>query len=255
MLPPEELLARNKIKIGSTKPGRYYTLCPQCSAGRSKAHRTLECLGVTIDDAGSVRWGCNHCGWTGPEKGSASGNGHAGADDFAAVYDYADANGGVKFQKVRNWPGRKNKFFMRRSDGNGGWINGTKGIDTSLIYRLPEIMEAIALGHVIAVAEGEKDVDNLWRIGIPATCNAHGASEPGKKPKWTKKHSEQLRGADLIILNDNDAPGRDHPEFRREVQRLSALNLLDFPFPGAAFASPKSSGRRRRRKENLAFPW
>ena len=45
------------------------------------------------------------------------------------------------------------------------------------------------------------------------------------------------------------------PEFRREVQRLSALNLLDFPFPGAAFASPKSSGRRRRRKENLAFPW
>ena len=45
------------------------------------------------------------------------------------------------------------------------------------------------------------------------------------------------------------------PEFRREVQCLSALNLLDFPFPGAAFASPKSSGRRRRRKENLAFPW
>ncbi len=44
-------------------------------------------------------------------------------------------------------------------------------------------------------------------------------------------------------------------EFRREVQRLSALNLLYFPFPGAAFASPKSSGRRRRGKENLAFPW
>ena len=44
------------------------------------------------------------------------------------------------------------------------------------------------------------------------------------------------------------------PEFRREVQRLSALNLLDFPFPGAAFAFPKSSGRRRGRKENLASP-
>jgi hypothetical protein len=36
------------------------------------------------------------------------------------------------------------------------------------------------------------------------------------------------------------------PEFRREVQHLSALSLLDFPFLGAAFASSKCSGRRRR---------
>jgi IS30 family transposase len=57
-----------------------------------------------------------------------------------------------------------------------------------------------------------------------------------------------------IILTANLTPRKCLPEFRREVQCLSALNLLDFPFPGAAFASPKSSGRRRRRKENLAFP-
>jgi hypothetical protein len=38
----------------------------------------------------------------------------------------------------------------------------------------------------------------------------------------------------------------NQPEFRREVQHLSALSLLDFPFLGAAFASSKCSGRRRR---------
>jgi hypothetical protein len=32
------------------------------------------------------------------------------------------------------------------------------------------------------------------------------------------------------------------PEFRREVQHPSALNLLDFSFLGAAFASSKCSG-------------
>jgi hypothetical protein len=45
------------------------------------------------------------------------------------------------------------------------------------------------------------------------------------------------------------------PEFRRQVQHPSALSLLDFPFPGAAFASSKCRGRRRRRMENPIFPW
>jgi putative DNA primase/helicase len=74
------------------------------------------------------------------------------------------------------------------------------------------VNEAIALGRRIAVAEGEKDVDNLWSIGIPATCNAHGASQPDKAPKWTRKHSEQLRDADIVALNDNDTAGYAHAE-------------------------------------------
>src|SRR4030081_1602280 len=45
------------------------------------------------------------------------------------------------------------------------------------------------------------------------------------------------------------------PEFWREVQHPSALSLLDFPFLGAAFASSKCSGRRRRGRENPIFPW
>jgi hypothetical protein len=74
------------------------------------------------------------------------------------------------------------------------------------------VKEAIALGRRIAVVEGEKDADNLWAIGIPATCSAHGASEPDKAPKWTKKHSEQLRGADIVVFNDNDPAGYAHAE-------------------------------------------
>ena len=54
--------------------------------------------------------------------------------------------------------------------------------------------------------------DNLWALGIAATCNAHGASEPGKRAKWTKTHSEQLAGADIVVLNDNDAAGYEHAD-------------------------------------------
>jgi hypothetical protein len=75
-------------------------------------------------------------------------------------------------------------------------------------------------------------------------------TEPGldRVEELTIEDGWLLAGTNLTLEDDL-------PEFRREVQRLSALNLLDFPLPGAAFASPKSSGRRRRRKENLAFPW
>jgi hypothetical protein len=38
------------------------------------------------------------------------------------------------------------------------------------------------------------------------------------------------------------------------VQHKSALNLLDFRFPGTAFASPKYGRRWRRGKDNHAFP-
>jgi len=35
---------------------------------------------------------------------------------------------------------------------------------------------------MVVSVEGEKDADNLWKIGIPATCSPDGASEPPKYP-------------------------------------------------------------------------
>ena len=80
---PTELLTRHGIKIESTAPGRYYATCPRCSAARKLGNQNKKCLGITIDDK-STRWGCSHCGWTGPEKGPA--NGRDGCD--LTTYDY-----------------------------------------------------------------------------------------------------------------------------------------------------------------------
>src|SRR5262249_33111638 len=150
-------------------------------------------LGVTIESNG-VRWGCNHCEWTGPEKGS-------GERQKLQTYVYRDADGVARFRKVRNLPGREPPFWLERATVDG-WVNGTNGVNTKIPYRLDEVKKALADGRLIACVEGEKDVDNLWAIGIAATCNAHGASEPGKRPKWEKAHSEQLAGGDIVVLND-----------------------------------------------------
>jgi hypothetical protein len=37
------------------------------------------------------------------------------------------------------------------------------------MYRLPEMLEAIAQGSPIAIVEGCKDSDALWEIGIPGS--------------------------------------------------------------------------------------
>ena len=190
-----EILERNGIFLKSYEPGNYYTICPQCSPNRKRGNQKKECLGVKVDERGAT-WHCNHCGWSGPEKGSG-GNGRASGNSVT-TYDYQDASGTVTFQKVRAYDKNGEKFFwLRRPNGNGGWINNTEGVDTSILYRLPQVIEAIALGREIALVEGEKDADRMWSIGIPATCNTHGAADPTKnqKPKWRVEHSEQLRGA------------------------------------------------------------
>src|SRR5262249_31974335 len=87
-----------------------------------------------------------------------------------------------------------------------------------ILYHAQSVVRAITDGRCIAIAEGEKDVDNLRALGIAATCNAHGASEPGKQPKWMKAHSEQLCDADIVVFNDNDAAGYEHAD---TVCRLS----------------------------------
>jgi hypothetical protein len=205
MTTAQELLTRHGINLESYAPGRYYTTCPKCSHTRSTPNQKLKVLGITIGDDGSVCWGCNHCTYSGPEKGS-------GERRELTSYVYRDADGTPRFRKVRNAPGREPRFWLERADGRGGWMKGTKDVNTKIIYRADEVTKAIADGRIIACAEGEKDCDGLWAIGIPAVCNAHGASEPGKRAKWTKAHSEQLAGADLVVFNDNDAAGYEHAD-------------------------------------------
>jgi hypothetical protein len=61
-----DILREHRVVTKLLAPGRYYSTCPQCSHKRRKAHQRLECLGVTIGVEG-VKFGCNHCGWTGGE--------------------------------------------------------------------------------------------------------------------------------------------------------------------------------------------
>jgi hypothetical protein len=230
-----EILREFGLNPPSTAPGRYYTTCPKCSVGRSRAHQKSTCLGITIDEDG-VQFGCNHCDYHG--GGYYNGKGNAGADLFAkfdAVYDYADESGAVirrVCKKITIVDGKRRKEFPQCApNGKGRWTWTTKGVRFTL-YRLPEIIEAIANERTLLLLEGEKDVESAWRLGIPATCNPGGASEPGRKTKWRKELSEQLRGADIVIIPDHDAAGYAHAESIAQMslgiaKRIRVLKLAE----------------------------
>ena len=143
------------------------------------------------------------------------------------LYDYSDETGKLLFQCVRYTP--KN-FRQRRPDGVGGWIWDLKGV-RRVLYRLPELLAAVKSGEYVFFVEGEKDVDNLVRLGLHATCNPMGAV------KWNDQYSEQARGVRAVILRDNDDSGIKHvaqliDSLRKTATSLVTVELPDLPPKG-----------------------
>jgi AAA domain len=130
----------------------------------------------------------------------APGNGGAASLSIVATYNYMDESGAPLFEVVRLSP---KDFRQRRPNGKGGW-NWSLGDARRVLYRLPEVRDAAASGRLVLVVEGEKDTDNLRKLGFTATCNPGGAN------KWRAEYNESLRGADVVIIGDNDPSGRSH---------------------------------------------
>jgi hypothetical protein len=138
-----------------------------------------------------------------------------------AHYDYQHANGTLLLQVVKYMP---KEFRLRRPDGNGGWIWDLEGV-TSVLYRLPELLDAPAEATIF-IPEGEKDVERLVDQGLLATCSPMGAG------KWHRLTDlEPLRSRQVVILADNDEPGRSHA--RQVAQSLqgiaSSITILELP--------------------------
>jgi hypothetical protein len=223
-----EQLHAHEIDLTDVSPGRHYTTCPKCSLERKPQHQDLKVLGVTMT-LNNAHWGCNHCGWTGRA-------GKANDRNATTYYDYTDEDGVLLFQKVR-CPGGS-KFFLRRPDGKGGWINKLEGV-RKVIYRLPQIRKAIATRQKIVCVEGEKDAETLWSAGIVATTSPDGAAKPGQRPKWRPEYSQMLIGADLIVMGDNDDAGRAHVEATASMSLGIAARVRTLDFAKHWPACPK----------------
>jgi Protein of unknown function (DUF3987) len=115
----------------------------------------------------------------------------------SALWTYHNANGEPVGVVVR-WDLPNSKKDVRPASRHGdGWRIGGMP-EPRPLYGLADLAGAIR----VYVCEGEKAADAVRSIGLTATTSAHGCESPGKAD-WGP-----LAGKEIIILPDNDPPGR-----------------------------------------------
>jgi uncharacterized protein (DUF927 family)/5S rRNA maturation endonuclease (ribonuclease M5) len=132
------------------------------------------------------------------EAHSVNGNRGSTRSRIECTYEYCDEGGQLLYQAVRMDP---KTFRQRRPNGKGGWIWNLKGVRL-VLYRLAKLLKRET--ETVFICEGERDVHSVEGLGLLATCNPMGAG------KWRPEYSDALRGRSVIILPDNDEPGRQH---------------------------------------------
>ncbi|MBS6889170.1 MAG: toprim domain-containing protein [Clostridium sp.] len=188
-----------------------------CHAG-CDTHEILTSVGLTFEDLGT----------TNKSKEENS--------NIENIYSYVDENGVLLFEKIRF----KNKDFRQRRyiDGKTIWgvsagiytetypgsnnyspkeRPGAKSItlqeQPKILYNLPKLLNAIKNGYPVYIVEGEKDVNNMTKLGLIATTAPSGGGNGNKK--WLDSYSKYFKGASVVILPDNDEAGQS---FAKEIK-------------------------------------
>jgi Toprim domain len=251
-VPIEREIERRGIKLNGGRIERCGP-CPRCEGNdrfsinvKKRVFNCRQC-GAKGDVIDLVRFldGCDFIAagttLTGepPPKGNGKDRGAEPKKIIAAAFAYENEDGSpafvverVEFQNangtyVETKEGKRKKTFRQRRpdhDKLDQWLWNVDGVPP-LVYRLPQLIEAVANEHIVIIVEGEAKADLLWSWNIPATCCAGGAK------KWRAEHSAFLRGADVVILPDNDDAGRQHAEaVAASLQDVGAsVRILDLP--------------------------
>ena len=117
------------------------------------------------------------------------------------------------------------KRFATKHKVNGDYVFNLNGI-THILFKLPELRQAVKAGKTILLPEGEGKVNRLRELGFEATTNPFGAG------KWDDRYTKEFAGADVVIVPDYDKPGLGFVEQKaRELhgtaKRIRIVQLTD----------------------------
>jgi hypothetical protein len=138
-----------------------------------------------------------------PERKKERKSGGDGKWQTLAEYIYRDKDG-KPYLMVRKCidPKGKRQFPQFHWDGND-WITG-KPEGPKIPHMLPQLLAA-SLTATVYFVEGEKDADNLAKLGFVATTASEGA-----KAKWDPALTPYFKDRHVVILPDADDTGRKH---------------------------------------------
>lgn len=113
-----------------------------------------------------------------------------------ATYRYTDTHGELVAEKQR----REGKVFLWRKPLIGGGWEWKVDRGFLPLYKLHEVVKAA----VVVLVEGEKDADNVGKLGICATTAPNGAKS------WKPEYAALFAGKKVFIIPDCDKPGIEY---------------------------------------------
>lgn len=117
-------------------------------------------------------------------------------------YRYTDPNGNYLYSKLR-YEGKRIRF-ARIIDGEK--VSDSKDGFEAELYNVRAIKDAIEKKKPVYYVEGEKDVETMKGLGLIAVT-AGGTGD------WKASFADRFIGVnDLIIISDNDTPGKELTE-------------------------------------------
>jgi putative DNA primase/helicase len=243
------------LSITEKEDGTVLVHCFVCQ-DQEKVLRALEDLGITRSDLFH-----RHGEGPGPHGGKKTKRRMC----CTGIYDYKTPDGKfIRHNSLRFEPppdgeqhhpdcqgehlnsSRKDKDFRQaRPDPNGGYVYGLDGVQT-VLYDLPNVMQAALRGEMVIWVEGEKDADNgKERLGLTTTTCPMGAKH------FKPYYASFLTGAHMVVVADNDGPGGEHAEMvATELLPFAAsikiLKLPDVPEKGDLTDWIDAGGTRER---------
>jgi Protein of unknown function (DUF3987) len=97
----------------------------------------------------------------------------------------------------------KREYYQKVAEEQ--WKKGLEGV-SQILYRLPELTDGVRAGETIYHLEGPKDVETAReRLGVVATTS-------GGTTSWRPEFRAHYTGADVVVVADNDNPGRKYAD-------------------------------------------
>lgn len=113
--------------------------------------------------------------------------------------EYLYVGGTLKKVKYRRADGSKYCTWLHREGDR--WEKGRKGIAPGLYRSQPDLPE------VVFLVEGEKDVESIKAMGLPAV-----SLPDGSQSKWESSYDSVFQDKRVLILPDNDEPGQKYAQ-------------------------------------------
>jgi len=132
---------------------------------------------------------------------------------LVAEYIYADEENKPLYKVMRFQP----KSFVQAKYDNNNWVFKMTNA-RYVLYNLANVIKA----DIIYFVEGEKDADNLNKLGLTTTTSVGGA-------KGFRKHKDSyiqtLKGKTVYIIPDNDKAGYSYAETIKNLLKNIAAEV------------------------------